>query len=104
MTFRMRNTTVPLIESEPKSSSFKNKSLSDEDFFNLESGKLPENTITYKFQTTGIEEFITVATPEPKPVEDYLKEYQNYLLGNKEVIKKEEIIFDEVSKKWKLTE
>jgi len=95
----MKNTTFPLVDvHESKSKERKSK-----DPFKIEFPK--ETTTTYKFQTTGIEEFSEVKNLEPKSEEYYLREYQQYILGEGDLnslVEEQDIFFDRVSRTWKL--
>lgn len=91
----MRNTTVL---SESKSIDEK-----ETDLFDLEKSSNFEYKSAYKYQTSEVEKFI----PEKKSLsqdKNFLKEYQDYICGSvvKPIVENDEIIFDEISGKWKL--
>lgn len=99
----MRNTAIPIAENEyEQKPSSKTKITDKKKFFNLESVNLPDNKSKYKFYTNDIEDFII--NPKFKPIDEYLKEYQEYLFGEKEIIVQDDIVFDETTDTWKLKE
>lgn len=93
----MRNTSV-LSESKSIDEKVNNK-----DLFDLEKSNNFEYKSTYKYQTSEVEKFIPVRNSLSQD-KNFLKEYQDYIYGSavKPIVENDEIIFDEISGKWKL--